>query len=207
MATKGQFIRTVAAKAMLFFAINIAVFTALGCVLVVGACASSDLYDRTDEEYFAEADENCLYYSAVQETNYLLSGEEAYMYGMEVEVLDGTGKVIATTGGVDATTPADPEIVHTYAANAIYDSEGNYKGLNSGPIEENDQIVAVTIVAYADPADFQTHSDFDRMAIHGIYTMRYAVFPIAVVCFIAGIACYISLICAAGRKPGTDDVV
>ena len=104
-------------------------------------------------------------------------------------------------------TPADPEIVHTYAANAIYDSEGNYKGLNSGPIEENDQIVAVTIVAYADPADFQTHSDFDRMAIHGIYTMRYAVFPIAVICFIAGIACYISLICVAGRKPGTDDVV
>ena len=207
MATKGQFIRTVAAKAMLFFAINIAVFTALGCVLVVAACASEDLYDRSDEEFFAEADENCLYYSAVQETNYLLSGEEAYMYGMEVEVLDGTGKVIATTGGVDATTPADPEIVHTYAANAIYDSEGNYKGLNSGPIEENDQIVAVTIVAYADPADFQTHSDFDRMAIHGIYTMRYAVFPIAVICFVAGIACYISLICAAGRKPGTDDVV
>lgn len=207
MATKGQFIRTVAAKAILFFAINVAVFTALACIIVVGACASEGLYDRTDEEFFEEADENCIYYSTVQEANNLLSGENAYMGGLEVEILDGAGKVLATSGGVESVKAEHPEFMHTYTADAIYDSEGNYKGLNSGPIEENDQIVAVTIVAYADPAEFQTHSDFDRMAIHGIYTMRYAVFPIAVICFVAGIACYISLICAAGRKPGTDDVV
>ena len=207
MATKGQFIRTVAAKAILFFAINIAVFTAMACIIVVGGCASEGLYDRTDEEYFAEADENCIYYSTVQEANYLLSGENAYINGMEVEVLDGAGNVLATSGGVETAKAEHPEFMHTYAADAIYDSEGNFKGLNSGPIEENDMIVGVTIVSYADPEEFQTHSDFDRMAIHGIYTMRYAVFPIAVICFIAGIACYISLICAAGRKPGTDDVV
>ena len=207
MATKGQFWRTVAAKTIMFFAINVAVFTALACIVVVGGCASSNLYEITDEEYFEESDEECLYYSMMQQTNYLLSGENASLYGMEIEVTNGAGEVIAATGGFAQAKAETPEFVHTYAADLLYDSEGNFKGMKFSPIEEGDRLVAATITAYADPADFTAHSEFDRAVIHLLYSMRYAAFPLAVVCFILGIACYISLICAAGRKPGTDDVV
>ena len=207
MATKGQFWRTVAAKTIMFFAINVAVFTALACIVVVGGCASSNLYEITDEEYFEESDEECLYYSMMQQTNYLLSGENASLYGMEIEVTNGAGEVIAATGGFAQAKAETPEFVHTYAADLLYDSEGNFKGMKFSPIEEGDRLVAATITAYADPADFTAHSEFNRAVIHILYSMRYAAFPLAVVCFILGIACYISLICAAGRKPGTDDVV
>lgn len=207
MATKGQFWRTVAAKTIMFFAINVAVFTALACIVVVGGCASSNLYEITDEEYFEESDEECLYYSMIQQTHYLLSGENASLDGMEIEVTNGAGEVIAATGGFEQAKAETPEFVHTYAADLLYDSEGNFKGMQLSPIEEGDRLVAATITAYADPADFTAHSEFNRAVIHLLYSMRYAAFPLAVVCFILGIACYISLICAAGRKPGTDDVV
>lgn len=207
MTTKGQFWRTVAAKTIMFFAINVAVFTALACIVAVGGCVSSNLYEITDEEYFEESDEECLYYSMIQQTNYLLSGENASLYGMEIEVTNGAGEVIAATGGFAQAKAETPEFVHAYAADLLYDSEGNFKGMKLSPIEEGDRLVAATITAYADPTDFTAHSEFDRSVIHLFYSMRYAAFPLAVVCFILGIACYISLICAAGRKPGTDDVV
>lgn len=204
---RGQFIRTVAAKTILFFAINVAVFTALACVVVVGACLSEDFYEVTDEAYFEESDENTLFYSAMQEANYLLSGENAMMAGMEMQVTDGAGKVIATTGGFSDAKAEAPEFVKDYAADLVYDKDGNFKGVNSGAIEEGDKIVAAKITICADPADFTAHSQFDKAVIHFVYSMRFAAFPLALVCFVAGIACYISLICAAGRKPGTDDVI
>ena len=43
MATKGQFWRTVAAKTIMFFAINVAVFTALAWIVAVGGFVSSNL--------------------------------------------------------------------------------------------------------------------------------------------------------------------
>ena len=99
--TKGQFGRTVAAKALLFLTINIAIITAFMCCVIAGACVSTDLYAKTDEEYFAEADQETLDSCVMQTANNLLSGYYPSIDGIEVAVTDANGNVITKTAGYE----------------------------------------------------------------------------------------------------------
>lgn len=204
--TKGQFGRTVAAKALLFLTINIAIITAFMCCVIAGACVSTDLYAKTDEEYFAEADQETLDSCVMQTANNLLSGYYPSIDGLEVAVTDANGNVITETAGYEEAAKYSIGLDYNYPVELVYNRDGEFRGTNGYIMEDGDKIVKANIVAWADPNDFTAHSNMDKMIISTAYSLRYAVFPIAILCFLVGIAAYIALICVAGRQPGTDVV-
>ena len=205
--TKGQFGRTVAAKALLFLTINIAIITAFMCCVIAGACVSTDLYAKTDEEYFAEADQETLDSCVMQTANNLLSGYYPSIDGLEVAVTDANGNVITETAGYEEAAKYSIGLDYNYPVELVYNRDGEFKGTNGYVAEDGDKIVKATVTAWADPNDFTAHSNMDKMIISTAYSLRYAVFPIAILCFLVGIAAYIALICVAGRQPGTDVVM
>ena len=202
-----SFWRTVAGKALLFLAINLCIAAAFMCVVVAGACVSENFYERTDEEYYEESDKATLDSCVMQNANLMLGGYGESVEGIEMQITDGSGEVLASTAGYEEAAKYNVGLDYTYPVQLIYNSDGEYKGMGAGYVEEGDRLVKATIVSYLDPRDFTAHSDTDKMIISTAYSLRYAVFPLAAFCALAGIAAYIALICVAGRQPGTDVVV
>ncbi len=211
---KNQFLRTVPGKALLFFAINLLVIITFGCVCSALVCIQEDLYNVTEEEFYQVKDESNIYYDVMDETEYLIGIDNFQVNNMSIEVTDKDGKVIAATydfNDVAAAAGKSGEFenykLYTYDVQLVYSKDGEYKHSHDSYSEPGDVVVQATVKAYADPVLLSQYSAFDRQLIHFVTSMRYAVYPIAFFSFIAGIAAFIALMCVAGKRPGTEEVV
>ena len=211
---KKQFLRTIPGKALLFFAINLLVIITFGCVCSVVVCIQEDLYNVTEEEFYQVKDESNIYYDVMDETEYLIGIDNFQVNNMSIEVTDKDGKVIAATydfNDVAAAAGKSGEFenykLYTYDVQLVYSKDGEYKHSHDSYSEPGDVVVQATVKAYADPVLLSQYSAFDRQLIHFVTSMRYAVYPIAFFSFIAGIAAFIALMCVAGKRPGTEEVV
>ncbi|MBQ5768261.1 MAG: HAMP domain-containing histidine kinase, partial [Clostridiales bacterium] len=211
---KKQFLRTIPGKALLFFAINLLVIITFGCVCSAVVCIQEDLYNVTEEEFYQVKDESNIYYDVMDETEYLIGIDNFQVNNMSIEVTDKDGKVIAAThdfNDVAAAAGKSGEFenykLYTYDVQLVYSKDGEYKHSHDSYSEPGDVVVQATVKAYADPVLLSQYSAFDRQLIHFVTSMRYAVYPIAFFSFIAGIAAFIALMCVAGKRPGTEEVV
>ena len=211
---KKQFLRTIPGKALLFFAINLLVIITFGCVCSAVVCIQEDLYNVTEEEFYQVKDESNIYYDVMDETEYLIGIDNFQVNNMSIEVTDKDGKVIAATYDFNDVAEAAGKSgefenykLYTYDVQLVYSKDGEYKHSHDSYSEPGDVVVQATVKAYADPVLLSQYSAFDRQLIHFVTSMRYAVYPIAFFSFIAGIAAFIALMCVAGKRPGTEEVV
>lgn len=211
---KKQFLRTIPGKALLFFAINLLVIITFGCVCSAVVCIQEDLYNITEEEFYQVKDESNIYYDVMDETEYLIGIDNFQVNNMSIEVTDKDGKVIAATYDFNDVAEAAGKSgefenykLYTYDVQLVYSKDGEYKHSHDSYSEPGDVVVQATVKAYADPVLLSQYSAFDRQLIHFVTSMRYAVYPIAFFSFIAGIAAFIALMCVAGKRPGTEEVV
>ncbi len=211
---KKQFLRTIPGKALLFFAINLLVIITFGCVCSAVVCIQEDLYNVTEEEFYQVKDESNIYYDVMDETEYLIGIDNFQVNNMSIEVTDKDGKVIAATYDFNDVAEAAGKSgefenykLYTYDVQLVYSKDGEYKHSHDSYSEPGDVVVQATVKAYADPVLLSQYSAFDRQIIHFVTSMRYAVYPIAFFSFIAGIAAFIALMCVAGKRPGTEEVV
>ena len=211
---KKQFLRTIPGKALLFFAINLLVIITFGCVCSAVVCIQEDLYNVTEEEFYQVKDESNIYYDVMDETEYLIGIDNFQVNNMSIEVTDKDGKVIAATYDFNDVAEAAGKSgefenykLYTYDVQLVYSKDGEYKHSHDSYSEPGDVVVQAIVKAYADPVLLSQYSAFDRQLIHFVTSMRYAVYPIAFFSFIAGIAAFIALMCVAGKRPGTEEVV
>ncbi len=199
---------------LLFFAINLLVIITFGCVCSAVVCIQEDLYNVTEEEFYQVKDESNIYYDVMDETEYLIGIDNFQVNNMSIEVTDKDGKVIAATYDFNDVAEAAGKSgefenykLYTYDVQLVYSKDGEYKHSHDSYSEPGDVVVQAIVKAYADPVLLSQYSAFDRQLIHFVTSMRYAVYPIAFFSFIAGIAAFIALMCVAGKRPGTEEVV
>lgn len=212
--TRKQFFRTVPGKTLLFLIINILVIITFGCVCTSVVCMQEDLYDMTEEEFYQDKDDSYVYNAVMDQTENLIGIDHYHVEDISIKVTDKSGKYIASTSDFDEVSSsagksgkyADYKL-YTYDIRLVYDKDGEYKSSYDRSLEPGDQEVDATVEAYTDPAVLSQYSEFDRQIIHLVISMRYAVYPIAFFCVITGIAAFIALICVAGKRPGTEEVV
>lgn len=211
---KKQFLRTIPGKSLLFLVINLLVIITFGCVCSAVVCIQEDLYNMTEEEFYQVKDESNIYYDVMDETEYFLGIDNFQVHNMSIEVTDKDGKIIAATYDFDDVAQAAGKSgefenykLYTYDVQLVYSKDGEYKHSHDSYSEPGDVVVQATVKAYADPVVLSQYSAFDRQIIHLVMSIRYAVYPIAFLCVIAGIAAFIALMCVAGKRPGTEEVV
>ena len=208
-----QFLRTIPGKTLLFLIINILLIIAFGCVCASVACIQEDLYNITEEEFYQTKDDSNVYYDVMDETEYLIGTENFHVNNMSIRVTGKDGKLIAATNDFDDVAAAAGKSgefqnykLYTYDIKLVYGENGEYKHSHDRYSEPGDTVVDATVEAYADPVLLSQYSAFDRQIIHLVMSIRYAVYPIAFLCVIAGIAAFIALMCVAGKRPGTEEV-
>ena len=208
-----QFLRTIPGKTLLFLIINILLIIAFGCVCASVACIQEDLYNITEEEFYQTKDDSNVYYDVMDETEYLIGTDNFHVNNMSIRVTGKDGKLIAATNDFDDVAAAAGKSgefqnykLYTYDIKLVYGENGEYKHSHDRYSEPGDTVVDATVEAYADPVLLSQYSAFDRQLIHFVIGVRYAVYPVALLCLIAGIAAFIALMCVAGKRPGTEEV-
>ena len=208
-----QFLRTIPGKTLLFLIINILLIIAFGCVCASVACIQEDLYNITEEEFYQTKDDSNVYYDVMDETEYLIGTDNFHVNNMSIRVTGKDGKLIAATNDFDDVAAAAGKSgefqnykLYTYDIKLVYGENGEYKHSHDRYSEPGDTVVDATVEAYADPVLLSQYSAFDRQLIHFVTSIRYAVYPVAFLCLIAGIAAFIALMCVAGKRPGTEEV-
>ena len=208
-----QFLRTIPGKTLLFLIINILLIIAFGCVCASVACIQEDLYNITEEEFYQTKDDSNVYYDVMDETEYLIGTDNFHVNNMSIRVTGKDGKLIAATNDFDDVAAAAGKSgefqnykLYTYDIKLVYGEDGEYKHSHDRYSEPGDTVVDATVEAYADPVLLSQYSAFDRQVIHFVSSIRYAVYPVAFLCLIAGIAAFIALMCVAGKRPGTEEV-
>lgn len=211
---KKQFIRTVPGKALLFLMINILMIAVLACTCVAAVCIQEDFYGISEKEFYENKSEDYLDYKVIENSEYLIGVDHYAVEDMSIMITDKDGKYIASTRDFDEAKASagksgeyENAVLYTYDVDLVYGKDGTFKHMHASSLEPDDVVVNATIEAYADPSDFLQYSEFDRQVIHLAYGIRYAVYPIGALCVIAGIAAFIALICVAGKRPGTEEVI
>lgn len=199
---KNQFLRTVPGKFLLFLIINILVIVTFGCVCASAVCIQEDLYDITEEEFYQKNDESFIYYTAMSETENLLGIQNYHVENISIEVKDKDGKLITSTRDYKdvseaAGKPGEFENykLYTFDMRLVYDKNGEYKHSHDNYSEPGDTVVEATVNAYADSLALSKYSAFDKQVIHLVISTRYIVYPVAIICVIAGIAAFVALMC------------
>jgi signal transduction histidine kinase len=208
-----QFLRTIPGKFLLFLIINILGMTAFGCVCASAVCIQEDFYDITEEEYYQTKDDSFIYYNAIAETENLVGINNYHVENMSIEVKDEDGKLIASTRDYKDVSVAAGKSgefanykLYTFDMNLVYGEDGEYKHSHDNYSEPGDTVVEATVNAYADSLALSKYSAFDKQVIHLVISTRYIVYPVAIICVIAGIAAFVALMCVTGKKPGSDEI-
>ena len=213
---KSQFFRTVAGKTVLFITINIAMIVTFLCVAAAAVCIQEDLYGKSETEYLLERSQSEIAYNIHSQAERLMSSNNFSSSSISIQLVNTDGDVIASTPDFAKVREAAGKtgeyvntVLYSYETLVVYDSEGNFKGLydTNRYLEDNDTVTQVDIEAYLDPVNFSPFSEFDKEIIHLVVNVRYAVYPIALLFFIIGIAAFIALMCVAGKRPGTEETV
>ncbi|MCR5383962.1 MAG: sensor histidine kinase [Saccharofermentans sp.] len=210
---KKQFLRTVPGKSLLFLIINLMLIIALACVCASAACIQEDLYGISEEEFFQNKSDDSVYYNVMNSTQNLIGIDHYSVDNLSIEVRDNDGNFIASTpdfneakASAGASGKYEKYKLYTYSVTLVYGEDGSFKHIHGGYSEEGDTVVAATVEAYADPEIFSQYSAFDRQVISFVISIRYVIYPVALLCVIAGIAAFIILMCVAGKRPGTEEV-
>ncbi|MBR3341560.1 MAG: HAMP domain-containing histidine kinase [Clostridiales bacterium] len=210
---KKQFFRTIPGKTLLFLVINLLAIIFFGCICASVACIQEDLYNITEEEFYQTKDDSNVYYDVIDQTEYLIGIDNYHVDNMSIRVTGKDGKLIASTRDFDDVSQAAGKSgefqnykLYTYDIKLVYGENGEYKHSHDRYSEPGDIVVDATVEAYTDPVLLSQYSAFDRQVIHFVIGVRYAVYPVALLCLIAGIAAFIALMCVAGKRPGTEEV-
>lgn len=211
---KKKFLRTVAGKSLLFLMINILLIVSFACVCAAVTCIQEDLYNITEEEFYQQKDEATIYYNVMSSTENLMSIKRYSFENLSLEVTDANGKIISATADFnDAEASAgqsgkyEHSDLYSYDLQLVYGKDGKLKSIHGLTTSDDDIIVNATVKAYADPVSFSQYTTFDKEVIHFVISVRYIVYPIAFVCVIGAIAAFITLMCVAGKKPDSEEIV
>ena len=207
-----QFLRTVPGKFLLFLIINLLVIVTFGCACASVVCIQEDLYGITEEEFYQNKDDSFIYYTVMNETENLIGIDHYNVENLSIEVTDNEGKLIASTHDFKdvssaAGKPGEFENykLYTFDMKLVYGKDGEYKHSLNSYSEPGDTVVDATVNAYADPSALSGYSAFDRQIIHFVMSIRYIIYPVAIISVIAGIAAFIALMCVSGKRPGTEE--
>lgn len=208
-----QFFRTVAGKSLLFLTINILMIAVLACACAAVACYQEDLYSISEEEFYSNKSEDRIRYEVISSTENLLGIDHFSVENLSLKVTDEDGNYIASTRDFDEAKASAGKAgkyenvrLYTYDVDIVCAPDGSFRHMNAYLTEPDDVVTHATIEAYADPDLFIGYTDFDKQVIHFCVSIRYAVYPIAFLCVVAGIAAFIALMCVAGKRPGTEEV-
>lgn len=208
-----QFFRTVAGKSLLFLTINILMIAVLACACAAVACYQEDLYSISEEEFYSNKCEDRIRYEVLSNTENLLGIDHFSVENLSLKVTDEDGNYIASTRDFDEAKASAGKAgkyenvrLYTYDVDIVCAPDGSFRHMNAYLTEPDDVVIHATIEAYADPDLFIGYTDFDKQVIHFCVSIRYAVYPIAFLCVVAGIAAFIALMCVAGKRPGTEEV-
>ena len=209
-----QFFRTVTGKFLLFLIINIMLIISFGCVCASVACVQEDLYGITEEEFYQRKSDDSVYYNVMNNTENLMYIKRYSVDNLSIQVTDVSGNLIVTTTDFnDAMASAglpgkyENSELYTYDIQLVYGKDGSLKSIHGNTTDADDVVVNATVKAYADPLFFTQYTAFDKQVIHFVFCVRYAIYPIALLCVIAGIAAFTALMCVAGKKPGSEEVI
>ncbi len=208
-----QFFRTVAGKSLLFLIINLMLIVSFACVCAAFACIQEDFYRITEEEFYQNKSDATVYDNVMSDTENLIFFKHYSVDNLSLEVTDINGnQIVASADFNDAKTSAgqpgkyeDSEL-YTYDLQLVYGKDGKIKSIYGNTTSDDDIIVNATVKAYANPVFFSHFTSFDKQVIHFVFNMRYAIYPIAFICVIIGLAAFIALMCVAGKRPGSEEV-
>ena len=210
---KSGFLRTVAGKTLLFIVINLSGILLCLSILGFAFSVSTDLYHRTPEEYMTEQGEYNMRYSVIGYADSLIT-DPYFSTSVPFQVVDKFNYSLLESqayttlaeeskkNGVKVPVPA------VIDANLIYDRIGNIKGFGeTTPFTSDDSLKQVRIKVYADPKEFSGMTNFDINALYVFYSVRNYFIPAAVICFFVALSSFIALMCVAGKRPGSEEIV
>ena len=210
---KSGFLRTVAGKTLLFIVINLSGILLGLSILGFAFSVSTDLYHRTPEEYMREQGEYNMRYSVIGYADSLITNPYFYT-SVAFQVVDKYNYPIlesqAYTTLVEESEKTGVEVPITAVidANLIYDRSGKIKGFGeTTPFTADDTLKQVRIKVSADPKEFSGLTNFDISAVYVFYSVRNYFIPVAIICFFVALSSFIALMCVAGKRPGSEEVV
>ncbi len=205
-------IYTTAGKTVLFILLNLSAILTAVCILAALMMISESLYTATEKEYLAD-----MRYSAVRTAAVRYAVEELNTNekaekpdGLELKITDEEGRAILETEGFrvkDKVSGTSDLYVMEIAAQSLGDDGLMICGAREyfGPDPE---FITLQAAVYADPDQPVDLADSMRIRlVRTLFAARIAVYPVGLLFLTAFIVIFIVLICAAGRRSGTEEIV
>ena len=212
---KSHFLRTVAGKTLLFVVINLSLIIGFLCVAAGVAAVYEDIYGKTENEYYAQREEQSIEQLAVLDAYRLVTNQYNGIELMPMKITDLEGQLIAATPDFDIASESagvsgkyQNYSLHTFKAQLICSPDGNISGIYGyTPYDAaDDDVRDVEIHAYVNSVTYTSYSYLETKGIHLMFSVRYLVYPVGIICFFLILASFIALMCVAGKKPGSETV-
>ena len=212
---KSHFLRTVAGKTLLFVVINLSLIIGFLCVAAGVAAVYEDIYGKTENEYYAQREEQSIEQLAVLDAYRLVTNQYNGIELIPMKITDLEGQLIAATPDFDIASESagvsgkyQNYSLHTFKAQLICSPDGNISGIYGyTPYDAaDDDVRDVEIHAYVNSVTYTSYSYLETKGIHLMFSVRYLVYPVGIICFFLILASFIALMCVAGKKPGSETV-
>ena len=212
---KSHFLRTVAGKTLLFVVINLSLIIGFLCVAAGVAAVYEDIYGKTETEYYAQREEQSIEQLAVLDAYRLVTNQYNGIELIPMKITDLEGQLIAATPDFDIASESagvsgkyQNYSLHTFKAQLICSPDGNISGIYGyTPYDAaDDDVRDVEIHAYVNSVTYTSYSYLETKGIHLMFSVRYLVYPVGIICFFLILASFIALMCVAGKKPGSETV-
>ncbi len=210
---KSGFFRTLAGKTVLFITINLSLILLCASVLGFAFALAEDIYHTTPEQYKTKLSERNIEYQAKSLADSVMSPYGSYYSYIPIKIQNDKGIVLyrsptfdALENSVNAGDSTDLSC-YTFHTSIIYNSNGSSKGLvGFNPFLDTDTTVSATITVYVDPNDYSYLTPLDLEVIGLIYKLSSWLLPIAIISFFLSLISFITLMSAAGKRPGSDEI-
>jgi len=210
-----SFVRSVAGKVTVFILFILMLVTTAGCVLGAVLLANYGFYTETREELIRNNTSGLFFTDCYDIANNLIPASSEYYPNAEYtwsqtntnlrwQLLDPDGEII--TGNID--DPNSPWLYNCHFRAGTQDgviTDLYYTNSQSAFVEENNDIY--TIRAYVNN-EFPVSDEYRLIAevVDFGHTVRYAVYPAAVIALILAAVCCIVLLCVSARRPDSDEL-
>jgi signal transduction histidine kinase len=212
---KSQFLRTVAGKTVLFIVINLSLIIGFLCVASGVAAVYEDIYGKTEDEYYAQREEQSIQQLAVLDAYRLVTNQYNGIELMPLKITAPDGTLIAATPDFDLASESagvsgkyQNYTLYTFRAQLICSPDGDISGIYGyTPYDaSNDDVRDVEIQAYANSVTYNSYSYLETKGVHLLFSVKYLIYPVGIICFFLILASFIALMCVAGKQPGSETV-
>ncbi len=196
-----RFIRSIAGKTTLFFAFLLCLLIAAGSVAGAVAMANGDFYSRSETEWLAERK---IYIAANLAKN---MAADALLYQADSTAVPPLAVVIRDSNG-GVVMQSDTAEHEGWISRTVWlevDQENGRVVWTDRLYDDAPEIYTMTYSYDPDTPLNERDAQVSRL-VHIGYLLRYAVYPIGFVALLLMVAIFVALICAAGRRPNTEEL-